>query len=251
MNIIAVDDERPALQAVERAVTSVVDSVTCFTTARQALDYAKTNAVDVAFLDLEMPGMGGIALAEALQAIHKDVNIIFVTGHQRYAVDAFRLKASGYLLKPINERQVSEELSYLRNPVRQLRVQCFGNFQLYVCGKPLVFGRPKSKEILAYLVDRRGASVSKKELAAILWPDEPYTHTMQSHLYVLLSEMARTLQDAAAAELIIMERGSYSVDTDTFQCDYYDYLDNNPNVGSNALNEYLVEYSWAEYIHTL
>ena len=81
-----------------------------------ALDYAGGHPCDTAFLDVEMAGMSGMALAERLRRMKPDVNIIFVTGHGSYRDGAFGLHASGYLMKPVTARKVREELKDLRYP---------------------------------------------------------------------------------------------------------------------------------------
>lgn len=107
-----------------------------------ALDYAGGHPCDTAFLDVEMAGMSGMALAERLRRMKPDVNIIFVTGHGSYRDEAFGLHASGYLMKPVTARKVREELKDLRYPVapaRRVRIRTFGNFEVYLDGKPLMF----------------------------------------------------------------------------------------------------------------
>lgn len=209
MKIIAVDDEKDALQALDRAIKRIEPNreVACFDSAEDALAYAKKQKVDVAFLDIEMPEKNGLQLAKELKEIHGATNIVFVTGHSHYTGEAMGMRASGYVMKPINPKRVQEELENLRHPVTEsehkVRIQCFGNFEVFVDGKPVEFKRSKSKEILAYLVDRNGAAVKNKELAAILWEDQAYTRSMQSHLQTLIVEMLRALDAVGVKDIII------------------------------------------------
>ena len=77
---------------------------------------------------------------------------------------------------------IRRELDDLRRPVKReddgrLRVQCFGNFEVFRGGRPLAFSRSKTKELFAYLVNRRGAVCTVQALAAVLWEDPvSYTH---------------------------------------------------------------------------
>lgn len=253
MNIIAVDDERPALYTLRQAVLDAAPAaqVTCFDAASDALRYAGANPVDIAFLDIEMDEMNGLALAKALKDIRGDTNIIFVTGYSHYTVGAFSLHASGYVLKPINPQRVALELDNLRFPIQDeghgVRVRCFGNFDVFSDGLPIAFGRPKAKEMLAYLVDRRGASVSKRELAAILFERDGYSRSVQSHLHVLFSEMMHALTSIGAQDIIIRHRGQYAVDAKRINCDYYRYEDGDAAAVNSYRGEYMVQYSWAEF----
>lgn len=252
ISIIAVDDEEAALWALERAILEAdpTASAKCFFSAEEALAFARDNKVDVAFLDIEMVEMSGLTLAKLLKGIYTHINIVFVTGHSSYTGNAIKLRASGYVVKPVDAQQISEELDNLRNPVNApdtgVRIQCFGNFDVFADGKPVIFGRPKAKEILAYLVDRKGASVSKKELAAILWGDKPYDHSVQSHLYVLITDLIQTLDKAGARDLIVKSRGLYSIDAEKILCDYYSF-ENGEAWGLNSYRgEYMNNYSWGE-----
>lgn len=253
MNIIAVDDERPALATLKKAIEEVRPGaqVSCFRSAREALQYAEQNRVDVAFLDIRMAEMNGLVLAKHLKELCASTNIIFVTGYNSYMGNAFEMHASGYVMKPIDSERVAQELDNLRAPRplpgQGVRVQCFGNFEIFVDGKPVPFGRERSKEILAYLVDREGASVSTKELAGILWEDEPYDRSKQKQLNVYIGEMQRSLRAVGAADIIISGHGHYAVDTTRFTCDFYEYTKGNAAAVNSYAQEYMTTYSWAEF----
>ena len=124
-----------------------------------------------------MKGMTGISLVKRLKFINPKMNIIFTTGYSDYAGDAFGIRASGYVLKPATAEKIREEIENLRYPVecptaQGLRIQTFGNFEVFADGRPPQFKYAKAKELLAYLVDRRGALCSNKEIIGILW-EEP------------------------------------------------------------------------------
>lgn len=253
MNIIAVDDERLALRMLENAIASAAPeaNLTCFLTAAQALEFAGKNTVDVAFLDIEMSELNGLLLAKHLKDINGKTNIIFVTGHDNFMGSAFNMHASGYLLKPVDRSSIISELNNLRNPVtsedKGLRIQCFGNFAVFSDGKPVIFNRPKSAEILAYLIDRKGASINKKELAAVLWEDKDYTRSVQSHLHILLLDMMQTLKQVGAGDIIVRQRGHYAVDAAKINCDYYRYETGDAAAVNSYHGEYMRNYSWAEF----
>lgn len=77
-----------------------------------------------------------------------------------------------------------------------IKIQCFGNFEIFVGGRPLSFKRSKSKELLAYLVDRNGATCTNGEMLAVLWEDKPDTASLHSHLRNLIFDLSHTLEDA-------------------------------------------------------
>ncbi len=118
MNIIAVDDEKPVLFLTERAIRNALPDclLTCFLSANEALAYAGRTTVDIAFLDINMRRMDGLMLAKRLKEIHEKMNIIFITGYSEFAVDAFSLGSSGYIMKPVEPEAIALEVSRLRNP---------------------------------------------------------------------------------------------------------------------------------------
>lgn len=251
MNIIAVDDERPALNVLTRAIMEAAPECDLkgFTSPADALAFAEGTKVEVAFLDVRMGGMDGIALCAKLKKLNPKVNFIYVTGYEEYVMDAFRQRASGYLVKPVTAESVAGEMKNLRYPPKhaappQIRVQAFGNFEVFVGGAPLIFKRSKSKEILAYLIDRRGASVTKKELASVLWEDEDYSRSTQKYLQILIHEMLRALNSAGAGEIVSRQFGSMAIVPERVECDYYRWLGGDREAGFQG--EYMTNYSWGE-----
>jgi two-component SAPR family response regulator len=253
MNIIAVDDEQFALMDLRAAIEEALPdaALLCLDTSKAALEYASANIVDIAFLDINMGGMNGLELAKRLKGVHAKTNIVFVTGYSHYAVDAFGTDASDYLLKPVSAEKVGAALKRLRDPVQpsgfRIQVQCFGNFEVFADNRPVVFGLAKAKEMLAYLVDRQGAGITKKQLSAVLWEDDDYSRSRQSHLQVLVCEMMKNLKSVNADDIIIKEYNSLAVDKTKFGCDYYSYLDGDPKAINRFVGEYMAGYSWAEF----
>ena len=175
MKAIAVDDEIYMLETLEEAVRASydIDHVEAFTACSTALAYAEENHIDVAFLDINMRGMGGLALAEKLIELQPRCKIVFCTGYEEYALSAFQLRASGYLIKPITAEAVQKEIDHIKgvkSAEKLLDIKCFGNFEVFYNGEILRFKRKKTKELLAILVDRNGSGMTAKQICAILFP---------------------------------------------------------------------------------
>lgn len=254
MKILAVDDERLALAALTAAIEEADPQadVHGFRTSVEALASLDEHAYDIAFLDIELRECTGIELAGELKKRCPDLRVVFVTGYSNYAVDAFALHADGYVLKPVSSKRIRTELDHLRphlearvaeaaTPACRLRAQCFGNFEAFVDGRPLVFSRTKTKELLAYLVDRRGAMCSNRELMAALWEDDAH----EPYLRQLKKDLADSLEAAGCVDVLERRRGSIGLVADKISCDYYDMLDNAEGC-SEFRGEYMEQYSWAE-----
>ena len=123
MRILAADDEPLMLDMLTDRIRQACPQgeVHAFSSARKLLEWVEENggAFDAAFLDIEMPGMSGIALAQRLKELCPRGNLIFVTGYSQYMAEAFQLHASGYIMKPVTVRAVEEELRNLRYPPQQ------------------------------------------------------------------------------------------------------------------------------------
>ena len=248
MIAIAVDDEILMLGALVKAVDASPDirEVNKFSDCDEALDFVKKNPVDIAFLDINMRGMGGLALAESIVAARPDCKIIFCTGYEEYAIPAFKLHASGYLMKPISAEDVQAEINNIKGVKQReklLNVHCFGNFEVYAKGEKLMFKRLKTKELFAFLVDRKGAGMTAKQICAVLFPDDEDDVKNAAYLRQLVMDLKNTLKSVGAENVLRHETPCYRVDTSLIQCDYLTYLETGK---PEFLGEYMMQYSWAE-----
>lgn len=251
MLALCVDDEKLLLEALVRAAESSPDisETAAFTLCSKALEWAQEHQPDIAFLDIRMRGMDGLELAEHLHALYPALPIVFCTGYRDYAFDALQLHVSGYLMKPINQADIQREIDHIKQlpgTEKRLTVQCFGNFEVFHNGKPLHFKRKRSKELLAFLIDRRGASVSAKEICAILWEDDDDDEKNLMVLYKLFGDLRNTLESVGAQDVFIKGTQEYSVNTDLIDCDYYRYIVGDPAAQKSFQGEYMMQYSWAE-----
>ena len=248
MIAIAVDDEALMLGALVAAIEGSPDisSVSKFSDCEEALEFVKSNAVDVAFLDINMRGMGGLALAEKIIASRPNCKIVFCTGYEEYAIPAFKLHASGYLMKPISAEDVQGEIDNikgLRQKEKLLTVKCFGNFEVYAKEEKLLFKRLKTKELFAFLVDRNGAGMTAKQICASLFPDDSDDSKNASYLRQLVLDLKNTLKSVGAENVLCHETPCYRIDTSLIKCDYVSYLETGK---PEFRGEYMTQYSWAE-----
>ena len=254
MHILAADDEQSALNILMGAIKEAVPPAVVhgFRNPAEALEFVKETKCEVAFLDIQMREMSGIVLARKMKEICPKINIVFVTGYSQYANEAFSLHASGYVYKPVTADKISIEMENLRNPVKWeetgIYVNTFGYFELVVNGEDVSFGREKSKELLAYLVDKKGKSATRKEIAEVLFEREDYSRSTQNYLSKIVKELVTVLERVGAEKMLKRGLNSYSVDVETFTCDLYDYEKGNvtPNELNRFQGEYMKQYSWAE-----
>ena len=248
MIAIAVDDEALMLGALVAAIEASPDitAVSRFSDCEEALEYVKETPADIAFLDINMRGMGGLALAEKIKVACPDCKIVFCTGYEEYAIPAFKLHASGYLMKPISAEDVQGEIDNIigvRQKEKPLTVKCFGNFEVYVQNQKLMFKRLKTKEVFAVLVDRNGAGMTAKQICAVLFPDDTDDNKNAAYLRQLVMDLKNTLKSVGAEGVLCHETPCYRVDTSLIRCDYISYLESGK---PEFHGEYMTQYSWAE-----
>ncbi len=246
MKILLVDDENLQLLRLESTLKKIMpdEEYFSYTNPKKAYEETVNEKIDIAFLDIEMPLISGINLAKKLKKINPLVNIIFVTAFDNYALDAYKLHASGYVLKPVSVEKIKKELDGLRytleiKPTKLLQVKCFGNFEVFKDGTPIKFKYQKSKELFAYLVDREGASSNINELNAVLWEEDH-----KSYLRNLIADVQETLKASGVEEVFIKRHNECFIDPTKIDCDAYEYKNNNPDAIRAYRGEYMIQYSW-------
>ena len=244
MNILLVDDEAPALRELSDVVSAALqeERIYSFLKAKEAMEYAKTTRMDLAFLDINMRFMDGITMAKKLQELYPECNIIFCTGYTEYALDALEVYCSGYLLKPITPQGVQEVLNHLRYPLplkkHRLELRCFGNFDVLCDGSPVGFKYKKTKELLAYLTDRRGAETTTQEIMAAIFEESKPSYFSNIRL-----DLLNTFAALGISDVVSTSYGRMNIIREKVDCDYYDYLDGK---NEDFYGEYMSQYSFAE-----
>ncbi|MGN0107255.1 MAG: response regulator [Hominilimicola sp.] len=262
MYILVVDDEQLALNALINELKIIFPSAELHGEKRPkaAVEWAKElsdkgETLSYAFMDVKMPGMNGLELARHLKIIYPQVSLFFCTAYSEYALDAFGLFAKGYLMKPVRARDIERVLDEMVTDwrmeptalLRDIRVKTFGHFEVFVDGIPLVFEREKSKELLAYLVDRHGSSVTTEQIASVLWEDEPYDRKLKNRTTATVTSLKNSLKAAKADDILIKTWNHLALDITKIKCDAYDYEKWDAVAVNSFHGEYMVNYSWAEF----
>lgn len=252
VKVLVVDDEKVIREGASKVISECIHNaeITQCDGPKDALEKVEQQNFDIAFLDIEMPGMSGVELAKRVKKISPETNIIFSTAYPQFAGEAFELHASGYITKPLTADKVNAELENLRHPIkdddRGLRVQAFGNFEVFYDGKPLRFKYTKTKELLAYLVDRNCAVVGIGEIRSTLWDDD---EDRSSYIKQLRKDLMDTLKEVGANDAVVVMRGGIGIIPSKVKCDFFDYLAGEPKGINSYHGEYMQQYSWAEVTH--
>lgn len=255
MRILAIDDERAMLEELHEAICEAAPQaeVLKFKRARPALEAIESGAMpDVVFSDIELPGTDGILLAKRIRELAPEAKIVFVTAYPNYAVEAYRMHAHGFVVKPVDAVRVREELDVLFGPALDretgalLSVQCFGAFAVSGNDGPLMFARTRTKELFAYLVDRHGDECTGGEIIGTLWPHRALTNSTRSYLRVLTQDLRATLAAAGAEDVLVRGHDRWAVRTELLDCDYYRALAGDAPTIEAYHGRYMEQYDWAE-----
>ena len=251
---------RAAFVGEDRAVLSTVvtvcgeipglDEVKGFTDIDEAFVWIKESNAGVSLLDLDMPDMNGLEFAKKLREEAPATAVIFLSGSDRYAMEALEFHAAGYIIKPVKRARLINEISYAiahRHTGNMIKahVRTFGEFDLLVDGSPVFFSRSKAKELLAYLVDRQGASVSRKAISGILFEDDLYDRSKQKYLDSIIRSLRETLKKYGVSDILEMDKGMLRICPEKLECDVYRFFEGLPESVNAYWGEYMSSYSWA------
>ena len=256
MKVICVDDEPLAVDYTlgQCAKLPDIDEAKGFTDAWLALDWLQTHTVELAILDINMPQIDGITLAARIKEKQPHTAILFLTAYKEYALDAYSVHPTGYLLKPVSDKKLGEEVGYAcgKAPTSipahthpHIIIKTFGMFDVYVDDRPVSFKLSKAKEILAYLVDKQGVGVTRSEIFATVWEDQPYDRRMQKQLDVYIRSLRDTLREYGISEILEMKRGILRIVPGTLVCDAYLFFSGDIPTINSYRGEYMSSYSWA------
>jgi len=253
MKILALDDSEPALKLLTGAIKEAKPDADVFAFGKpsELLNYAGENNCDIAFLDIQMWGMNGLVVAKKLKDCNPKINIVFVTAFTEYASEAYDLYPSGYVLKPVTKEAIQRELENLRHPIDNksnavIFAQTFGNFEVFSYGTPVKFAYSKTKELLAYLIDRNGSCANMNELCAVLWENEEDSPNLKAYLRKLIRDLQTSLNNSGADNIVLKRYNSISIVPGNIVCDSYEFLKGNPAYVNAYSGQYMVQYSWAE-----
>lgn len=206
MRIVCVDDERLSLQFIEKQLEQIegISIAAMFTNPLEAKEYILNEAIDTAFLDVQMPGINGIQLAEQILEYKPDINIVFITAYDQYAVEAFQLNALDYVIKPTTVERLHKTLKRVKAKLKNtandkdsnqedhsLRIKV-SNYLAFE-EKPNVFQpvswrTSKSQELFIYLLHNRNRLVEKSAIVDLLW----YDHDVEKAYALLYTTVYNT-----------------------------------------------------------
>ena len=123
-NIMMVDDESIILKSSMAVIANLLPnaSLTGFSSPTEALSFAKSNRVHLAYIDIEMGKLNGLELCRELLKINPRTNVFYLTAYPDYALEAWDTGACGFAVKPLTAEQARNHLTRLKFPIRGLQL---------------------------------------------------------------------------------------------------------------------------------
>ncbi len=235
MRALIVEDELPALRLMKSLVekNKNLEAAGAFDDVSDALEAVKEKKPDVVFTDIKMPEMDGLTLVKKIHQIDSGIQIVFVTAHEQYAVNAFRLEATDYLLKPVTAEELDITVNrlmrhYLQHRIKprdlRMRALVFGRLCVYgdKAESEIHWPTAKTKELFASFVLRPQEPKEKWALCERLWPDsEP--HKAEHNLYSTINRLKTAFKNNGITAKIICKNGCYHLGTKDLSCDLWEF----------------------------
>ena len=249
MRVLAVEDEPVLLKQLTKRISEALPEaeIVAFDNAADAIAALHQGVIHIAFLDIAIGNMTGVDLARCVKDAYPQCDIVFTTGYSEYAPKAFELGASDYLMKPVTAKKIEHALSQLRytklkgSLVQGLYIQCFGDFEVFYDGEPVQSFTKRSKELLAYLVNKAGILCPISEIRNAIFKD-----SSDSYIRVAKKDLVRIFSDIGQADILVKGWGVLGIDRKKVQCDYFDYLDGKPSAINLYKGVYMSQYDWAQ-----
>ena len=275
MRVVIIDDERLAVLRLVQILEGRddVEVVGAFTKYSELLQEFTRLRPDTVFLDIDMPGMNGLELAASLIGLDEHLEVVFITAYDQYALEAFRVNAVDYLLKPVDEGSLAQTIQRINRRRDRAHIstsksgprphiECFGHFYVHHSSGigPVDFPTAKAEELLAFLLIHRETNVSKWVICESLWPEHD-PHKAEQNLHTTVFRMKKTLLENGLSIQLTSKKGHYYFQL-LEECDYVRFeelkkegaarLVNSPSDAERILRQYkrplfgYKDYPWCE-----
>ncbi|QAA30344.1 response regulator [Clostridium manihotivorum] len=265
MKILIADDENLAVESLKMILNDFefVEIVGAYTDIMKAIEFTRHNEVDAVFLDIEMPKIKGIDAANVFRTIKPGIEVVFVTGHRKFAVTAYEINDIDYILKPVSEERIEKTLDRLKLKlslvssvgISKLKlIRCFGDIDIIFNGEPsdnIKWRTSKTKELFCFLVHNRDTMVPRNRVLEILWP-----YMSKDKAAALLSttiyNMRQLVKNLRIEDHFEFSSKGYKFLTNKVKCDFIEFeevisgfdqvYDDNINALEGAIELYTGDY---------
>lgn len=236
MKVILVDDDKAMILILKRIMNKIegVEIINTFNSSINVLEFIKDNCIDMVFLDISMPGENGMELARSIYLISPSTDIVFITSHREYAVDAFEIYAFDYIIKPVLKERVErtikrafEKKSLLikKIPEKEKNISVYLLGGIDVSSKSLgtvKWMSAKSMELFIYLLLNGGRNISKNVIIEDVFQGMPLKNA-ENYLKTSVYQIRKAFEPHASDSILILKNGYYKLECSEFYVDFMDF----------------------------
>jgi len=237
MNVLLIDDEQAMLTALSQLLSRIegVVIVGMVRSSAEAVAFAAEHVVDLAFIDIKIAEDNGLTLALELRRTNAELDIVFVTSHKEYALDAFDVYPLDYIVKPISRKRLEETVARAVsrrsdklgsvNVDRSKRLSVAGLGGLHISseqGDALKWVSRKSQELFAYLLLCRGNRAAKVRVLDDLFHDREGKNS-ELYLNTALYQLRKTLSAHGMKAILASDRDHYQMSLEPINVDFIEF----------------------------
>jgi len=224
-----------------------VSSVHLCANIQEAQEWMEQHTVDMALVHCRTSQERDDA--KELIAQHASLPVVMVADDGRFALDAWRMQASGYILTSCMQEElqrVIHKYGCCAQSQKRVEIQTIPSFAVSIDGKPLHISAVKPRELFALLVDCAQRGLTTAEGIAILWPDKNDDAKTRSLFRMTYKRLNSILEEAGVGDIIASNNNKRYLQMDKVSCDLYQILEGNQQIQKRYVGLYMQEYSWAE-----
>lgn len=254
LKVILVDDEYMSIERFKSILKEMneIELIGEWDDPEEALEFLSNTeeTIDIAFLDIEMPKITGLQLAEYITAKKMEINVVFLTAYEKYALDAFKVHATSYLLKPIDIKDLKKQVEYIvkkkniKNKERKnIYISTFGGFECKFNDNQIMnFRTKKAEELLAFLIQNQSKIILKETIIEFFWPDMDIKKAL-NNLYTNIYYLKKKLEENGFEEFLLKDRKGYYLKIEDSQVDFIIFNKKYEQINDNSTLEELLEVS--------
>ncbi|ADH98401.1 response regulator [Salisediminibacterium selenitireducens] len=236
MNVLIVDDDPVIIGTLGTSLYSYhsVKHVSSTESPKNVMNIIKNNHVDVIFLDIHMPGIDGMELAEIILEENPSIEIVFITASSDYALKAFEVNAIDYIVKPVNIDRLSRTIQRLekikqiepkKNISKHIDISVANEFSLSLGSNRHVYFNwrtSKSLELFLYLLHHVDKPVPKTHIIDVIWEGTEDSKASQQ-MYTTIYHIRKIISEYSDFMKIINKNGCYMLQTNHCRIDLFDW----------------------------
>lgn len=242
MRVILVDDDKAMILILKRILSKIqnIEIANTFNNSDKVLEFIEENNIDMVFLDITMHGESGVELARKIFNESPSIDIVFITSHREYAVEAFEIQAFDYIVKPIVKerllrtikRAIEKRLPAYDNNFRMnhnIFVYLFGGIDVNSKTGHIKWISAKSMELFTYLILKQGHNISKSLIIEDIFPGMPLKNA-ENYLKTAVYQVRKAFEPYEANPIITSNNGFYKLDCNKFYVDCIDFENRIKNI---------------------